>query len=202
MLMPKLSHITATDITVILMPTVTAIITARDLLMPKLSPITAMVITVILMPIVMDTIMERGPLMLSLLPQLNLKPQLSLKPQLMLSPPQPQSLVMVTVILMPIITVTTTAKGLLMLSLITAMDTTAILMLTVTDITMERDLLMPKLSPITVMVIMAILMPTVTDIITARDPLMLSLPIPTLTCLVAILTVISATTAIIIKLLD
>merc|ERR1739848_424698 len=145
--------------------------------MPKLSPITAMVITVILMPIVMDTIMERGPLMLSLLPQLNLKPQLSLKPQLMLSPPQPQSLimvtmVMVTVILMPIITVTTTAKGLLMLSLITAMDTTAILMPTVTDITMARDLLM------------------------------LSLPIPTLSCLASSLTVISATTAIIIKLLD
>merc|ERR1712095_202178 len=114
----------ATDITVILMPIVMDIITERDLLMPKLSPITAMVITVILMPIVMDTIMERGPLMLSLLPQLNLKPQLSLKPLLMLSPPQPQSLIM-------------------------AMDTTAILMPTVTDITMERDLLMPKLSPIT-----------------------------------------------------
>merc|ERR1711983_330200 len=152
---------------------------------------TATDITVILMPTVTAIIMARGLLMLSLLPQLNLKPQLSLKPQLMLSPPQPQRL----------ITVTTTAKGLLMLSLITAMDTTAILMPTVTDITMERDLLMPKPSPITVMV-MAILMPTVTDIITARDPLMLSLPIPTLTCLVAILTVISATTAVIIKLLD
>merc|ERR1711983_14806 len=50
------------------------------MLMPKLSHITAMVITVILMPIVMDTIMERGPLMLSLLPQLSLKPQLMLSP--------------------------------------------------------------------------------------------------------------------------